>query len=84
MPVTLAELARRFHGTVRGNPDVIIERVAALDTAGSRDITFFSDKKYLSLLTGTSAGAVIITQGDSGQFSGTALIVDNPHLTFAA
>jgi UDP-3-O-[3-hydroxymyristoyl] glucosamine N-acyltransferase len=84
MAVTLAELARRFHGKVRGNPDVNVERVASLDTAGPRDITFFSDKKYLSLLTGTSAGAVIISQDDSGQFSGTALIVDNPHLTFAA
>jgi len=84
MAVTLAELARRFHGTVRGNPDVIIERVASLDTAGSRDITFFSDKKYLALLAHTSAGAVILTPGDSGKFSGTALIVDDPHLTFAA
>ncbi len=50
MTVTLAELARRFQGKVRGNEDVIIEGVASLQTAGPRDIAYVSDRKYLPQL----------------------------------
>ena len=53
MTVTLAELARRFQGKVRGNADVIIEDVASLQTAGPRDIAYVSDRKYLPQLAGT-------------------------------
>ena len=83
MNVTLAELARRFQGKVRGNPEVRIERVAALETAGPHDIAYVSDRKYLSMLSGTAAGAVIVTESDAAGFGGTALIVENPHLCFA-
>lgn len=83
MAVTLAELARRFQGKVRGNPDVTVERVATLETAGPHDISYVSDRKYLALLEKTSAGAVILAEADASHFAGTALIVDNPHLCFA-
>src|SRR3990170_3343023 len=83
MTVTLAELARRFQGKVRGNADVIIEGVASLQTAGPRDIAYVSDRKYLPQLAGTKAGAVILAETDVAHYSGSALIVANPHLCFA-
>jgi len=83
MTVTLAELARRFQGKVRGNADVIIEGVASLQTAGPRDIAYVSDRKYLPQLAGTKAGAVILAETDMAHYSGSALIVANPHLCFA-
>ena len=83
MTFTLAELAARFQGKVRGDPDVKIERVAALDVAGPREISYFTDRKYLAMLAGTAAGAVILTEADASGFSGSALIVDKPHLCFA-
>jgi len=83
MAFTLAELARRFQGKVRGNPEVRIERVAAIEDAGPHDIAYVSDRKYLPRLAGTAAGAVIITESDAAGFTGTALIVENPHLCFA-
>ncbi len=83
MAVTLAELAQRFQGKVRGNPDIAIERVANLESAGPRDIAYVSDRKYLTLLAKTNAGAVILTEADAPHFAGTVLIVDNPHLCFA-
>lgn len=83
MAVTLAELARRFQGRVQGNPDVTVERAAALESAGPRDIAYVSGQKYAALLAGTSAGAVILTEADAQGYAGTALIVDNPHLCFA-
>lgn len=83
MAVTLAELARRFHGRVRGNPDQPIERVSALERAGPRDIAFVAGKKYLPQLALTRAGAVILTAADAERYAGNALLVDEPHLCFA-
>lgn len=83
MAVTLAELAQRFQGKARGNPDLTLERVAPLESAGPHDIAYVSDRRYLSLLTSTSAGAVILTETDASRFSGNVLIADNPHLCFA-
>lgn len=83
MAVTLAELARRFQGRVRGNPDLVIERVAPLENAGPHDIAYLSDRKYLPKLAHTAAGAVILTETDSSRYAGSALIVTNPHLCFA-
>ena len=83
MTVTLAELAQRFQGKARGNPDLTLERVAPLESAGPHDIAYVSDRGYLSRLTSTSAGAVILTETDALGFSGNVLIVDNPHLCFA-
>jgi UDP-3-O-[3-hydroxymyristoyl] glucosamine N-acyltransferase len=83
MPVTLAELAKRFQGKVRGNPDTRIESVAALETAGPHEIAYVSDGRYLALLSKTTAGAVILTEADADRFSGNVLLVENPHLCFA-
>lgn len=83
MTVTLAELARRFQGKARGNTDILIEGVAALHTAGPRDIAYVSDRKYLPQLATTKAGAVILTEADAANYSGSALVVANPHLCFA-
>ncbi|MHB1140977.1 MAG: UDP-3-O-(3-hydroxymyristoyl)glucosamine N-acyltransferase [Sulfuricaulis sp.] len=83
MAVTLAELARRFQGRVRGNPDLAIKRAASLDSAGPDDIAYLSDRKYLAQLTSTAAGAVILAEPDAVHRTGPVLIVENPHLCFA-
>lgn len=83
MAVTLAELARRFQGRTRGNSELVIERVAPLESAGPHDIAYLSDRKYLPKLANTAAGAVILAESDSSGYSGTVLIVDDPHLCFA-
>jgi UDP-3-O-[3-hydroxymyristoyl] glucosamine N-acyltransferase len=83
MAVSLAELARRFHGRVKGNPELTINRVASLESAGPGDIAYLSDRKYLTKLSKTAAGAVIVTEADASHFAGPALIVDDPHLCFA-
>ncbi len=83
MALTLAELARRFGGTVRGNPEARIERVAPLDRAGPRDIAFAAARPYLEQLARTSAGTVILAPDFAGDYAGNALLVENPHLCFA-
>jgi UDP-3-O-[3-hydroxymyristoyl] glucosamine N-acyltransferase len=83
MAVTLAELARRFQGRVQGNPDLVIKRVASLDSAGPDDIAFLGDRKYIAKLATTAAGAVILAEAEAAHRTGPALIVENPHLCFA-
>jgi len=82
MGATLAELARRCHGELRGDPDLLVERVATLEAAGPRDIAFIAGKKYQAQLASTRAGAVVLDPTDAGQFSGNALLSENPRLCF--
>lgn len=83
MTVTLAELAQRFGGRIRGKPDLRIDGVATLDTAGPYDIAYVASKDYLKSLARTSAGAVILTEADAKHYSGVTLIIENPHLCYA-
>jgi len=83
MAVTLAELAQRFGGTVRGDPGVPIERAAPLHRAGPRDIAFVAGARYTDALKTTRAGAVILAPHAAEAYAGNALVTDNPHLCFA-
>ncbi|MDH3371008.1 MAG: UDP-3-O-(3-hydroxymyristoyl)glucosamine N-acyltransferase [Gammaproteobacteria bacterium] len=65
------------------DPELTINRVASLESAGPGDIAYLSDRKYLAKLAKTAAGAVIVTEADASHFSGPALIVNDPHLCFA-
>lgn len=81
--VKLADLAQRFNGQVRGDPDIEIDGVATLASAGPRDISYVASKKYYPALAITSAGAVILTESDAEQYAGNAFIVEDPRLCFA-
>lgn len=81
--VTVGELAERFDGEVRGDPNAEIHGVASLSSAGSKDISYLANKRYRAALAETSAGAVILAREDAARFSGTCVIVDNPRLCFA-
>ena len=79
---TLKELADLVEGTVVGEPDLEIRRLAPFDEAGPGDITFIANPKYLARITSCQAAAVIVAPGVS--IPGTSLIVTkNPYLAFA-
>ncbi|HJW81346.1 MAG TPA: LpxD N-terminal domain-containing protein [Acidiferrobacterales bacterium] len=82
MGATLAELAHRCHGELRGDPDYQAERIAALETAGPHDIAFVAGGKYYAQLVVTHAGAVVLGNADAGLYSGNALPSENPRLCF--
>ena len=82
-PITLAELARRFGGVLRGNPETEIDHVAPLHRAGPRAIAFVASQRYLDELSRSGAGVVILSSSDAAGYAGNALIVDNPHACFA-
>lgn len=83
MAATLADLAQQFGGRLRGAGETQIEGVASLDAAGPRHISYVNDRKHKRLLSTTRAGAVLLTEADLPDFSGNALVVENPHLWFA-
>ncbi len=79
---TLKELAELIGGTVVGDGEVEIHRVAGIDSAKSGEITFLANPKYLPLLQTTQASAVMVKPGVEAP--GVSLLVcPNPYLAFA-
>lgn len=78
----LRELAELVGGTVCGDGEVEIQRVATIDAAGPGEISFISNPKYLARLKDSKAAAVIVSPGVEAP--GMALLVcRNPYLAFA-
>jgi len=80
---TLDELAKQISGTVQGDASHVIDAVATLQNAGSNQITFLTNPAYRKQLNTTEAGAVILSAADSGNFSGNAIICQNPYAAYA-
>jgi len=83
MRVTLAELARQFHGRVQGDPKHSVQGVAAIEAAGPDEIAFLADRRLRRHLHDSTAGILIVAQDDAGEWSGNALVVADPHACFA-
>jgi len=80
---TLAEIAGRLGGTVLGDADVRISRVATLEHAQSGQISFLTNSKYRAQLAGTQAGALILGESDAEATSLPRIIAQNPYAYFA-
>jgi UDP-3-O-[3-hydroxymyristoyl] glucosamine N-acyltransferase len=83
MTVTLGELAVRFGCELRGDPDAVVDSVAALAQAGPRAVSFLANPKYAAQLADTRAGAVILDAKSAQASPVPSLVASNPHATFA-
>ena len=83
--LTLSELARWVDGDiVRGELDLSLTGMAALDTAGPHDVSFLGNEKYQLQFLETKAAAVLVPRGETRGPATTALIaVESPSLAFA-
>lgn len=79
----LDELASYLGAQLRGDPAKEVDHVATLITADEMALSFLSNRKYAHQLASSHAGVVILTQADSEDWCGNALIVKNPYLTYA-
>lgn len=79
----LKELAALVAGRVVGDPEIEIHKLAPIDQAGVGDITFLANPKFLPLLAGTQASAVIIAPGVEAPEHLNRLLCENPYLGFA-
>lgn len=80
---TLAELATFCGAELRGEGDCRIHGVETLESATAGQISFFNNAKYRKFLKDTKASAVILRPADVADYSGNALLSDNPYLAWA-
>jgi UDP-3-O-[3-hydroxymyristoyl] glucosamine N-acyltransferase len=78
----LSEIARILNCRLIGDEDVEIFRVAGIDEAGPGEITFVSNRKYISHIKDTRASAIILGE-DIPPVSIPSLRTDDPYLAFA-
>lgn len=78
----LSEIALRIGCDVRSLEDVEITGVAGIDDAGLGDLTFVSNRKYISRIKNTKASAIILDH-DLPDVSIPSLRTSSPYLAFA-
>lgn len=78
----LKDLAEHVGGTVVGDGNIEIQRVAPIDNAIEGEITFVANPRYLPKLAQTKASAAIVAPGvESTELP--LLVCRNPYLAFA-
>jgi UDP-3-O-[3-hydroxymyristoyl] glucosamine N-acyltransferase len=78
----LSQIAQIIGCRMTGNEDVEILHVAGIDEAGPGDLTFVSNRKYISHISNTRASAIILGE-DIPPVSMPSLRCDDPYLAFA-
>jgi UDP-3-O-[3-hydroxymyristoyl] glucosamine N-acyltransferase len=83
VPARLGALAVRYGCELRGDPDLVVDRVATLSQASTGAVTFLANSAYRGQLAQTGATAVILSAEDAANCPVAALIAPNPYLMFA-
>ncbi len=80
---TLAEIAARVGGTVRGDAGRRVAGIKPLDQAGPDDLSFLGHPRYRRAAAASRAAGIIATGGDvpTGR---NAIVVDDPYVALAA
>jgi UDP-3-O-[3-hydroxymyristoyl] glucosamine N-acyltransferase len=83
--VRLADIAAALGGELRGDPQISIERIAALDNSDERSISFLAHARHADKLAACRAACVIVApaQRDAAIARGAALVTDDPYLYYA-
>lgn len=78
----VAELAGLLGARLAGDPEVEILGVAPLDRASALDVSFLSNPKYRDTARASSAGALLVAEGE--ELPGrTLLVCADPYVAFA-
>lgn len=80
---TLGEIVARLGGELLGDAQTRIEQVAALESAQSQNISFFTSTRFKKQLDTTRAGAVILSQKNAEATQKPRIISNNPSAYFA-
>ncbi len=78
----LAQIAELVQGKIKGDDQIIIGGVAPFDQAGQADIAMAAEAKYMKLIEGCRAGALIVPETCSVSAS-NLILVENPRAAFA-
>jgi UDP-3-O-[3-hydroxymyristoyl] glucosamine N-acyltransferase len=80
---SLGELAVRFGLGLRGEPGLVISRVATLSHADSGTLSFLANSRYRKQMQSTRATAVLVAPENAADCPVAALIDPNPYLKYA-
>lgn len=85
MSVRLAQIIEALGGTLEGSPDLQIERLAPLESAGPQDLSFLSNPRYQQQLAASRAACVIVAPAlhDAALARGACIVTDDPYAYFA-
>jgi UDP-3-O-[3-hydroxymyristoyl] glucosamine N-acyltransferase len=82
-PVRLADIAAHCGGELIGDPDLLIEQVGTLRSAGPRDIAFIARSRYRGELAATAAAAVVVGEADRDATAIARIVCRDPYAAFA-
>ena len=80
---SLGELAVRFGLALRGDPDLVVNRVATLSHAGPGALSFLANPRYRKQMESTRATAVLVAEENAAGCPAAVLIDPNPYLAYA-
>ncbi len=80
---TVSELAERFGLVFHGDGSRVIDGVGTLAGASSSQLSFLSNSKYASQLTGTRAGVVVMREENVAESPVAALVARDPYVAYA-
>lgn len=85
MSLRLAQFIDALGGTLEGDPEQSIERLAPLEVAGSRDLSFLSNPRYQQQLAASQAACVIVAPAlrEAARARGACIVADDPYVYFA-
>ena len=87
MGTRLGDLVERFGGQLAGDPNLEVQGIAPLDSAGASHISFLSNSKLRALAAQSGAAALIVSPLDDATvattYTGTRIVTTNPYAYFA-
>lgn len=87
MGIRLGDLVERFGGQLVGDPDLEVQAIAPLDSAGASHISFLSNSKLRALAAQSQAAALILSPLDdptvAATYEGARIVTTNPYAYFA-
>lgn len=85
MGLSLGSIVEVLGGELHGDPDLPIERLAPLEVATPKQLSFLANTKYQSQLTASKAACVIVGPElrDLALLRGACIVSDQPYLYFA-
>ncbi|MDG1065118.1 MAG: UDP-3-O-(3-hydroxymyristoyl)glucosamine N-acyltransferase [Luminiphilus sp.] len=79
----LGDIAKRLNLELLGEPELELEGIAPLATAGATELSFVVKQGHLSEAKATRAAALILRPEWAENWSGAALLSNDPYLSFA-
>ena len=83
--LSLASIVQALGGEFHGDPALLITGIAPLESASATEISFLSNPKYQSQLTGSGAACVIVgpAMQEVARARGACIVAEQPYLYFA-